>query len=55
MALVSIVLYLWWLKVRLHRRAKSMLDELARRVFDKFALSKAAKSAFLLDEFALVA
>jgi hypothetical protein len=29
-----------------------LLDELARRVFDKFASSKAAKSAFLLDEFA---
>jgi hypothetical protein len=25
----------------------SMLDEFARRVFDKFASSKAAKSAFL--------
>jgi hypothetical protein len=30
-----------------------MLDEFARRVFDKFAPSKAAISAFLLDEFAL--
>jgi hypothetical protein len=40
------------LKVRLHYRAKSMLDESARRVFDKFASSKGAKSAFLLDEFA---
>jgi hypothetical protein len=29
-----------------------MLDEFARRVFDKFALIKAAISAFLLDEFA---
>jgi hypothetical protein len=28
-----------------------MLDEFARRVFDKFAPSKAAISAFLLDEF----
>jgi hypothetical protein len=33
-------------------RVKSMLDEFARRVFDKFASSKASKSAFLLDEFA---
>jgi hypothetical protein len=39
------------LKVRLHYRSKSMLDEFARRVFDKFVLSKAAISAFLLDEF----
>jgi hypothetical protein len=29
-----------------------MLDEFARRVFDKFAPSKTAISAFLLDEFA---
>jgi hypothetical protein len=29
-----------------------MLDESARRVFDKFAPCKAAISAFLLDEFA---
>jgi hypothetical protein len=29
-----------------------MLDELARRVFDKFAPSKVVISAFLLDEFA---
>jgi hypothetical protein len=29
-----------------------MLDEFARRIFDKFAPSKAAISAFLLDEFA---
>jgi hypothetical protein len=34
------------LKVRLEYRAKSMLDEFARHVFDKFA------SAFLLEEFA---
>jgi hypothetical protein len=40
------------LKVRLHYRAKSMLDLFARRVFDKFAPSKAAISAFLLAEFA---
>jgi hypothetical protein len=37
---------------RLHYRAKSMLDEFARRVFAKFASSKEAISAFLLDEFA---
>jgi hypothetical protein len=37
------------LKVRLHYPAKSMLDEFARRVFDKFAPSKAAISAYLLD------
>jgi hypothetical protein len=41
-----------YIKVRLLYRAKSMLDELARRVFDKFTPSKAAISAFLLDEFA---
>jgi hypothetical protein len=29
-----------------------MLDEFARRLFDKFAPSKAAISAILLDEFA---
>jgi CRP-like cAMP-binding protein len=29
-----------------------MLDEFARRLFDKFAPSKAAISAFLLDKFA---
>jgi hypothetical protein len=40
------------LKVRLNYRAKSMLDEFARRVFDKFAPGKAAISVFLLDEFA---
>jgi hypothetical protein len=40
------------LKVRLHYRAKLMLDEFARRVFDKFAPSKAAISAFLLEELA---
>jgi hypothetical protein len=40
------------LKVRLHNRAKSMLDEFALRVFDKLAPSKAAISAFLLVEFA---
>jgi hypothetical protein len=40
------------LKVRLHYRAKSMLDEFARRVFEKFVPSKAEISGFLLDEFA---
>jgi hypothetical protein len=40
------------LRVRLHYRAKSMINELARRVFDKFTPSKAAISAFLLDDFA---
>jgi hypothetical protein len=40
------------LKVRLHYRAESMLDEFARRVFDKFAPSRTAISAFLLDKFA---
>jgi hypothetical protein len=39
------------LKVRLPYRANSMLDEFARRVFDKFAPSKVAISAFLLDKF----
>jgi hypothetical protein len=29
-----------------------MLDELSRRVFDKFASGKSAKSNFLLDKFA---
>jgi hypothetical protein len=29
-----------------------VLDEFARRLFDKLASSKAAKAAFLLDEFA---
>jgi hypothetical protein len=38
--------------VHLHYRAKSMLDEFARRVFNKFAWIKVAISAFLLDEFA---
>jgi hypothetical protein len=42
------------LKVRLHYRAKwrvlSMLDEFARRLFDKIASSKASKSALLLGE-----
>jgi hypothetical protein len=36
-------------KVRLHYRAKSMLDKFARRVFDKFAPSKAAITAILFD------
>jgi ribosome-associated toxin RatA of RatAB toxin-antitoxin module len=40
------------LKVLLHYRAKSMLGEFARHVFDKFVRSKAAISAFLLDKFA---
>jgi hypothetical protein len=30
----------------------NLLDEFARRVFDKLSSSKAVKSAFLLDKFA---